>query len=57
MALTDNRIQNIDMEIERLQAEKERIQKAQKEKAERGGNDSEEEKKDLIRKVVEYNPI
>ena len=34
-----------------------RIQKAQKEKAERGGNDSEEEKKDLIRKVVEYNPI
>tara|TARA_B100000378_G_scaffold212230_1_gene175276 strand:- start:2937 stop:3110 length:174 start_codon:yes stop_codon:yes gene_type:complete len=57
MALTDKRIQNIDMEIERLQAEKERIQKAQKEKAERGGNDSEEEKKDLIRKVVEYNPI
>lgn len=52
MSLSENRIATIDREIERLQAEKKKLQDYQAEKAGRTEEISEEDKKSFTRHIA-----
>lgn len=52
MSLTENRIETIDREIERLQAEKKRLQDQETERKSRTDEITDEEKKSFVQHVV-----